>query len=87
MAKRKPEAPVEEAPKEAVETPEVSETVEAGEEKSVETKVDAKKQAKIDEIDALFEELEPKMLSGDTDRMNQQKAELLSVRIKIKRLI
>jgi hypothetical protein len=91
MAKEKTEASVEEAKKEAVKAPKVSETAEVGAEGTQDTpakeeKVSAKS-AKYEAIDALFEELEPRILSGDTDRMNEQKAELLSVKIKIKRLI
>lgn len=39
------------------------------------------------EVDAILDELEGRVLSGGTDQMNATKNEILSVRIKIKRLL
>lgn len=73
---------------------EVEEKTEVEEKEESEVKTSekvSKKSAAIREkhsaVDEIIDELELKVSSGNTDRMNEIKGELLSAKIKIKRLI
>lgn len=56
------------------------------EKKDAEEAISAK-DAKIETVNAIFSDLERVMLHGSAEQMNQQQNELLTAKIKIKRLI
>jgi hypothetical protein len=72
MAKKKVEEVIEE---ENVDSP--TETVE---------KIEVSKDEKFAEIDRLFAKIEDRILHGSVEQMNDQASELLSLKIKVKRL-
>jgi len=51
-----------------------------------ETNVEVSKDEKFAEIDRLFAKIEDRILHGSVEQMNDQASELLSLKIKVKRL-
>lgn len=75
MAKKKVEEVIED---EKVDSPiETIETIE---------KIEVSKDEKFAEIDRLFAKIEDRILHGSVEQMNDQASELLSLKIKVKRL-